>query len=91
MSAPVLKRIASNFHSVLWDGLELWFSYETCVGIRVGHGLPVVCQNQWGPTTGKHLNRIDGGTPHAKKMRQPYIAFDAHVSAVLAQFKPIGV
>ena len=43
------------------NGVTVWFSYQTPVAFRVqGKGL-VVRQNDWGPTTGKHLNFIDGG------------------------------
>lgn len=38
-----------------------WFSYTTLVAFaKPGYGR-VVRQNEWGPTTGKHLNAIDGG------------------------------
>lgn len=41
-------------------GLTIWFSYETPVAFRnAEHRL--VRQNDWSTTTGKHLNRIDGG------------------------------
>lgn len=41
--------------------LSVWFSYKTPVAFRVGGHGPVVRRNAWGPTTGKHLNAIDGG------------------------------
>jgi hypothetical protein len=41
--------------------IDIYFSYQTPVAIRSSkHGL-VVRENIWGPTTGKHLNAIDGG------------------------------
>jgi hypothetical protein len=50
-----------NFTAVEIGDLTLWFSYQTVVGFeRVGHS-PVVIENRWGPTTGKHLNYIDQG------------------------------
>jgi len=46
--------------------MTIWYSYTTPVAFWVvGHNL-VVRQNDWGPTTGKHLNWIDGGN---KKLR----------------------
>lgn len=42
------------------NGVEVYFSYKTVVAFRGPKGLRVI-QNQWGPTTGKHLNWIDGG------------------------------
>ena len=41
--------------------ITVYFSYETPVAFEApGHGL-VVRENDWGNTTGKHLNWIDGG------------------------------
>ena len=41
--------------------ITIYFSYQTPIAFRApGRGL-VVRQNDWGPTTGKHLNWIDGG------------------------------
>ena len=52
--------------------LTVYYSYKTPVAFRVdGHSL-VVHQNNWGPTTGKHLNKIDGG---AKEKRVDYETF----------------
>ena len=44
------------------DERELWlaFSYETCVGfMRPTWTDWIVRQNQWGPTTGKHINTLN--------------------------------
>lgn len=41
--------------------LAIWFSYTTPVAFQLDGHLRVVRQNQWGVTTGKHLNWIDGG------------------------------
>jgi len=41
--------------------LTVWFSYQTPVAFCHGIGQQIVRQNDWGPTTGKHLNWIDGG------------------------------
>lgn len=50
----------SNAKCVKIGDVELYFSYETIVGLRY-RGRTLVTQNTWGPTTGKHLNAIDGG------------------------------
>ncbi len=42
-------------------GLTVWFSYQTPVAFQVDGFARVVRRNDWGPTTGKHLNAIDGG------------------------------
>ena len=42
-------------------GNDFYYSYQTLVAFRTpAHGL-FVRENAWGPTTGKHLNWIDGG------------------------------
>jgi len=39
-----------------------WYSYSTCVGVDFHDSWgPRTRVNEWGPTTGKHLNYIDGG------------------------------
>jgi len=59
-------------------GNVFWFSYKTLVAFRGPDGRRVVRQNDWGPTTGKHLNAIDGGD---KKSRVDSAAFEAAYSA----------
>jgi hypothetical protein len=44
---------------------EVYFSYQTPVAFRGRNGL-VVRENDWGPTTGKHLNWIDGGNKNGR-------------------------
>ncbi len=59
-----LKQEAPNFTSVEMGYLTIYFSYETAIGFHVaGKGYTAV-ENQWGPTTGKHLNRLQ---PDRKK------------------------
>lgn len=54
-------------------GNTFYFSYDTLIAFRGPKGLRVR-QNDWGPTTGKHLNAIDGG---AKSDRLPADKFEA--------------
>lgn len=59
-----------NFTVVQVGSLSVWFSYKTPIAFQSGYGSIVVRENEWGPTTGKHLgyigvdakNRIDGVT-----------------------------
>jgi len=41
--------------------LDVYFSYKTPVAFHMMGKHIVVRQNNWGRTTGKHLNWIDGG------------------------------
>ena len=64
------KYSSSNYgaHTLVFSdakGNKFYFSYETLVAFIGSNGL-VVRENNWGPTTGKHLNWIDGGN---KKQR----------------------
>jgi|10_taG_2_1085330.scaffolds.fasta_scaffold442107_1 hypothetical protein len=53
---------AANALCFNFDGvLQVWFSYKTPVAFSVMDGPLRVRRNVWGPTTGKHLNAIDGG------------------------------
>lgn len=46
---------------VVMGRVTVWFSYQTPVAFQIGGNARVVRANDWGPTTGKHLNAIDGG------------------------------
>lgn len=72
-----LDNLAANFHLLSLPGGRVWFSYATPVAFHVpGQGM-TVRQNVWGPTTGKHLNRIDGGDKVAKSQRVTSETFNA--------------
>jgi hypothetical protein len=45
----------------LGNGFRVWYSYKTPVAFTTGNGRVIVRENEWGPTTGKHLNAIDRG------------------------------
>ena len=55
------------------NGDDYYFSYRTLVAFRRPSTGLVVRENVWGPTTGKHLNWIDGGR---KKERLTHEQFD---------------
>ena len=56
------------------EGRSYWFSYQTLVAVYVPGKGKIVSANDWGPTTGKHLNAIDGGD---KASRLPRTTFEA--------------
>ena len=64
MSLPTISTNGS-FTTIVNGKTTLWFSYSTLIGFAV-NGQRFVQENQWGNTTGKHLNAIDGGN---KKLR----------------------
>jgi len=84
MSAPRPYAGPTSSRVALGSGLTLYFSYETLIGFSVDSfagSANVVCRNVWGPTTGRHLNAIDGGTAEAKALR---VDSARHVAAILA-------
>ena len=46
---------------VVLPTLTVWFSYKTPVAFQVDGHSRIVRANDWGSTTGKHINAIDGG------------------------------
>lgn len=68
-------------NTVLFLGrLTLWFSYKTIIAFQLHEGIGkkdlIVRTNDWGPTTGRHLNAIDGGSKEAQEKRLPNDAFE---------------
>ena len=64
--------------------LTLYFSYATVVAFHAsGHAI-VVSRNDWGPTTGKHLNWIDGGRSAERLSREE---FEGKLQEVLREHK----
>lgn len=50
--------IMPNFNFVRIGQIQIWFSYETVIAFGVVGDVPKVRENEWGPTTGKHMNHI---------------------------------
>tara|TARA_R110002110_G_scaffold12237_3_gene58392 strand:- start:2358 stop:2651 length:294 start_codon:yes stop_codon:yes gene_type:complete len=59
------ENTAKNAPYVEVNGVTFYLSYETVVAVSYGLGLKVI-KNQWGPTTGKHLNWIS--TDHSIRL-----------------------
>lgn len=70
----------NNFAEVTIGTVDLYFSYVTLVAYRDPEDGLVVHENDWSPTTGKHLKDIDGGK---KDDRLPDGEFEAKVAAML--------
>lgn len=48
--------------------LTVWFSYETAIAFQVGDGPVYVSENDWGPTTGKHIRWVLRDSPRAAQL-----------------------
>lgn len=64
--------------------LTIWFSYKTPVAIEAP-GLPCTVRvNDWGVTTGKHMNWIDGGDKASRVSSEEFQRlWDTHVLPTL--------
>lgn len=71
----------NNAKVIKINGMSFYFSYETMVAVNTGKELKVM-QNYWGPTTGKHLNAIDGGSKEARDARLEKDAFEDFVNHI---------
>ena len=63
------------------DGRCYWYSYRTLIAFTDGTGNRFVHANDWGPTTGKHLNAIDGGAKAARLSAEDFAKAYAQVHA----------
>lgn len=53
-----LNQIKPNFTEIiLGEYLKVYFSYKTIIAFELNNKL-TISENEWGPTTGKHLNYI---------------------------------
>jgi hypothetical protein len=62
--------------------LSLYYSYDTIVAYKDFQDGLVVRENDWGPTTGKHINWIDGGN---KRNRLSEEKFEEKLQLALAR------
>ena len=81
MTVKIVKGETPNETAVTIGTLTLHFSYVTVIAYRAGDSI-VVSENVWSQTTGKHLNRIDGGGTY-KSARLPHAEFKAALANVL--------
>lgn len=71
-----------NYSVVTIGDVELHFSYATVIGFRAGFDGYTVRENDWGPTTGRHLNMIPSGSDKAARL--PAEAFEARLASALS-------
>jgi hypothetical protein len=71
---------AINALRVSVGAVDVYFSYRTPVAYSLDGAPPTVRRNEWGPTTGKHLNAIDDGD---KRSRVDVDTFQAGLRAAL--------
>lgn len=64
----------ANAQRINTDGLTVYYSYRTCVAFWTPSTGLLVRQNEWGPTTGKHINAIDGGDKSSRIASAEFVA-----------------
>jgi hypothetical protein len=66
--------------------VTVWFSYRTPVAFHIDGFSRVVHRNDWGTTTGKHLNWIDGGDKQSRVAAETFKKlWEEQTSAVLGK------
>jgi len=78
--------VNGNLAVVSVNGDTLWFAYKTLVAFQVQSNSPVVIENCWGATTGKHLSSVDGGIAEAKRKRLAHQQFVALADSLKIDF-----
>jgi len=48
--------------------LDLYFSYKACIAFTDGHQPTRVSANLWGPTTGRHISDVPGGSDKSSRL-----------------------
>lgn len=66
------ENTARNAPYIEINGVTFYFSYSTLVGIKIKDNPPIVMQNYWKGTTGKHLNWIDWGDKKERLSREAF-------------------
>lgn len=80
-STPDFEILGPNFRTVTMHNprtaqvLKIWWSYRTVVGFAHS-GKRFVRENEWGPTTGRHINEIASVGGLTKADRIPGERFD---------------
>ena len=69
-----------NFTEVTIGGLTVYFSYRTPIAFYGDEGL-VIRENDWGPTTGRHLDYVS-----TTRERVSGTVFDAKLEEYAARF-----
>ncbi|GAF80298.1 unnamed protein product, partial [marine sediment metagenome] len=82
---PEVEQISKDFTRVNIGSYTIWFSYKTPIAFQTPEGGKVVRENEWGPTTGKHLNYIDRGE---KGSRVDGTTFEQQWQELAAAFAP---
>lgn len=76
ITMPVIETLRPNFTRLSFGKLVVWYSYKTPIAFKL-HGMPIVIrENEWGVTSGKHFNALDGGEKEAKAARVDSAGFE---------------
>jgi len=65
-------RTTKNLYSDYVNGYQVYYSYNTAVGIRYPNNDLYLSENVWSTTTGRHLTWIDGGNKKGRLKREEF-------------------
>lgn len=69
-----LEKLGNSLHGLEVGSRTYYFSYETLIAVYESEGSFHISENEWGVTTGKHLNSINPDKkvriPHAELMEK---------------------
>jgi hypothetical protein len=70
MSIVNIQRARRNTPATTFSicGVHIYFSYDTPVGCNPPNAPSFQRENEWGPTTGRHLNEWGFNTPGIEKL-----------------------
>jgi hypothetical protein len=73
-----------NFTEVQLGDVTIWFSYRTPIAFLAPGKGKVVRENEWGPTTGKHLGYVD-----SRNGRVSGAEFEQQLEQLLSAFQTV--
>lgn len=83
MEITLNQRMNNKLTIVNVGGAKLYFSYQTIIGASYPGIGTIVRKNDWGTTTARHMNEIDGGTKEAKAARLDETEFDEQLDTIM--------
>lgn len=63
-----LVKIMNNFHLLSLTNVDVYYSYETPIAFIDDNNLTLISNNEWGVTTGKHINYVKRNTEEYKQI-----------------------
>lgn len=79
------QKFYDNLYRVSAGRYTFFISYETIIAYREGGNNLQVCENVWGNTTGKYLNKIQP----SKSKRVPFEEFKRNLQIIMERIEEV--